>query len=122
MEKRPLHAAPKELELRRCWVAWARGLSPKSCTRPSAAPRAVGCAESMQKIFEVPRLVRASKAASPIALPPPRALPDSRCVAEGWLRKRAADRPAAMHSWLLPQPVAFSPLLQNMTIRTTSNI
>ena len=65
------------------------------------------CAESMQNIVEVPGLARASNPDLPIALPPPRALTDSRCVAEGWLRKRAADRPAAMHSWLLPQPVAF---------------
>ena len=90
-----------------CWVARASGLAPKTCTRPSAAPRANGCAESMQNIYEVPGLVRASKAASPIALPPPRALPDSRCAAEGSLRKRAADRPAALHSWLLPHAVAF---------------
>ena len=95
MEKRPLHAAPKELELRRCWFAWAREVSPKTCTRPSAAPRAVGCAESMQTIVDMSGLARATKAASPIALPPPRALSDSCCVAEGSCHKRAAERPAA---------------------------
>ena len=75
--------------------------------RLSATLGNIGCAESMQNIVEVPGLARAGKPASPIALPPPRALTDSRCAAEGLLRKRAADRPAAMHSWLLPQPVAF---------------
>ena len=108
MEKALLHAPTKQLVRRSRWVAQASELSRKGSTRLSATLLHRSCAESMQKIFEVPRLVRASKAASPIALPPPRALTDSRCVAEGLLRKRAADRPAAMHSWLLPHAVAFS--------------
>ena len=70
--------------------------------RLSATLGNIGSTESMQNIFEVPALVRVSKPDSPIALPPPRALTDSRCVAESLLRKRAADRPPAMHSWLLP--------------------
>ena len=39
--------------------------------RLSATLGNIGCAESMQNIVEVPGLVRASNAASPIALPPP---------------------------------------------------
>ena len=75
--------------------------------RLSATLGNIGCAESMQNIVEVPGLARASNPDLPIALPPPRALPDSRCAAEGSLRKGAADRPAALHSWLLPKPLAF---------------